>query len=98
MIYINSGSILIIMNVQTQLLNAMQQQGFYPHSVSEIQRIEMHISTLFLTGRFAYKLKNPVNFGFLDFSTLDNAYLPIKKGAEIINLSAFFYWMHFRIT
>lgn len=33
--------------------------------------IETHISWLLLTGQYAYKIKKPVNFGFLDFSTLE---------------------------
>ncbi len=34
-----------------------------------VELIETHISWVFLTDRFAYKLKKPVRFGFLDFST-----------------------------
>lgn len=33
--------------------------------------IETHISSVILSGEFAYKLKKPVDFGFLDFSTLE---------------------------
>jgi aminoglycoside phosphotransferase family enzyme/predicted kinase len=33
--------------------------------------VETHISWLLLTGQYAYKIKKPVNFGFLDFSTLE---------------------------
>ncbi|MFI3185543.1 MAG: AAA family ATPase [Methylococcaceae bacterium] len=33
--------------------------------------VETHISWVLLTGQFAYKIKKPVNFGFLDFSTLE---------------------------
>ena len=33
--------------------------------------VETHISWVFLTGKFAYKIKKPVNFGFLDFSSLE---------------------------
>ncbi|MGZ4998634.1 MAG: AAA family ATPase, partial [Methylobacter sp.] len=32
---------------------------------------ETHISWVLLTGQYAYKIKKPVNFGFLDFSTLE---------------------------
>ncbi len=32
--------------------------------------IETHISWVFLAGTYAYKIKKPVNLGFLDFSTL----------------------------
>lgn len=53
------------------LLEAMQNPAFYPHSVtSNIQVIHTHISSVFLTGEFAYKIKKPVNFGFLDFTQL----------------------------
>ncbi len=35
------------------------------------RHIETHISSVILSGDFAYKIKKPVNFGFLDFTTLD---------------------------
>ncbi len=54
------------------LIQQMQQPGFYPHSVVEpIELIQTHISYVLLTGEYAYKVKKPVNFGFLDFSTLE---------------------------
>ncbi|SRR5579883_272267 len=54
------------------LIEKMLQPGFYPHPVKEpIQLIQTHISYVLLTGDFAYKVKKPVNFGFLDFSTLE---------------------------
>ena len=42
----------------------------YDHPVSGIELLETHISWVILTGPYAYKIKKPVNFGFLDFSTL----------------------------
>ncbi|MEB3338885.1 MAG: AAA family ATPase [Leptolyngbyaceae bacterium] len=54
------------------LIQQMLQPGFYPHEVTEpIQLIQTHVSYVLLTGPYAYKLKKPVNFGFLDFSTLE---------------------------
>jgi aminoglycoside phosphotransferase family enzyme/predicted kinase len=44
--------------------------GAYEHPVGTIELIETHISWVILTGEFAYKIKKPVNLGFLDFSTL----------------------------
>jgi uncharacterized protein len=41
----------------------------YRHPVRELRLIETHISWVVLTGTFAYKLKKPVDYGFLDFST-----------------------------
>jgi len=43
----------------------------YPHPVREIRHISTHISDLFLTGPFAYKIKKPVDLKFLDYSTLE---------------------------
>jgi len=54
-----------------EICRAMSDPGFYPHSVSSIQRTDTHISAVFLTGRWVYKLKKPVDFGFLDFRTLE---------------------------
>ncbi len=53
------------------LLRAMSDPGFYPHPVDRVERIETHISVVFLAGDAAYKIKKPVALGFLDFSTLD---------------------------
>ncbi|MDH3868572.1 MAG: kinase, partial [Desulfuromonadales bacterium] len=52
------------------LIKAMLQPDFYDHPVEQVTQIETHISWVFLAGDFAYKVKKPVNFGFLDFSTL----------------------------
>jgi aminoglycoside phosphotransferase family enzyme len=53
-----------------QLVEALSDPAIYPHPVEGIQFIQTHISSVFLTGEYVYKLKKPVNFGFLDFSTI----------------------------
>ena len=54
------------------LIRQMTEPAFYPHPVHEpIQCIQTHISYVLLTGDYAYKVKKPMNFGFLDFSTLE---------------------------
>ena len=45
--------------------------GCYDHAVVRIRHLETHISHLLLTGSYAYKIKKPLNLGFLDFSTLE---------------------------
>ncbi|MGB3264008.1 MAG: AAA family ATPase [Microcoleus sp.] len=53
------------------LIEQMLQPEFYPHSVTEpVQLIQTHASFVFLTGEYVYKIKKPVNFGFMDYSTL----------------------------
>jgi aminoglycoside phosphotransferase family enzyme/predicted kinase len=53
------------------LVAALRAPGCFGHSVSRIEVIETHISSIILTGEYAYKLKKPVNLGFLDFTTLE---------------------------
>jgi uncharacterized protein len=54
------------------LIQQMLAADFYPHPVTmPIELIQTHASYVLLTGDFAYKLKKPVNFGFLDYSTIE---------------------------
>ena len=53
------------------LIKALQNPELYDHPVREFQVLETHISWVILTGDYAYKIKKPMDFGFLDFSTLD---------------------------
>ena len=52
------------------LIQAMLDPSFYPHEVEKIELVETHISWVFLTGLYAYKVKKAVDFGFLDFTSL----------------------------
>jgi uncharacterized protein len=53
------------------LIESLQDNTLYKHTVKKFEVIETHISWVILTGRYAYKIKKPVNFGFLDFSSLE---------------------------
>ncbi len=53
------------------LIQTLQNPALFDHAVNEFQVIETHISQILLTGDYAYKIKKPMNFGFLDFSTLE---------------------------
>ncbi len=52
------------------LLQALQNPAAYPHDVNLVDVRETHISWVLLTGEFAYKIKKPVDLGFVDFTTL----------------------------
>lgn len=55
-----------------KLIETLTNPDFYPHPVtSPVKVIQTHVSIVFLTGDFAYKLKKPVDYHFLDFSTLE---------------------------
>ena len=54
------------------LIQQMLEPDFYPHPVQEpIELLQTHISFILLTGDYAYKIKKIVDFGFLDYSTLE---------------------------
>jgi aminoglycoside phosphotransferase family enzyme/predicted kinase len=52
-------------------LHGLMGKQAYAHACRHIALTETHISWVLLTGNFAYKLKKPVRFSFLDFSTLE---------------------------
>ncbi len=53
----------------SQVAMFLQRPDAYSEKTDSVERIETHISWVFLTDDFAYKLKKPVRFDFLDFST-----------------------------
>jgi uncharacterized protein len=53
------------------VINALSQPDAYPDRPAEVSMRQTHISWLFFTEHFVYKVKKPVNFGFLDFVTLE---------------------------
>jgi len=58
-------------NAPDTLVKALQNPELYDHPVTEFRVIETHISQVLLTGDYAYKIKKPMDFGFLNFSTLE---------------------------
>lgn len=57
--------------MSTSLIKALQNPDLFPHQVDYFKVIETHISWVLLTGEYAYKIKKPLNLGFLDFSSLE---------------------------
>lgn len=53
------------------LIKNLLSNSLFDHPVSRPRIIETHVTWVILTSTYAYKIKKPVNFGFLDFSTLE---------------------------
>jgi len=53
------------------LKKALLNPKIYPDHPKEVGFLETHISLLFFTGNHVYKVKKPVDFGFLDFTSLE---------------------------
>ncbi len=54
-----------------ELFAAMSRPEFYPHRPEAITVVQTHISFIFIAGEEVYKVKKAVDFGFLDFTTLE---------------------------
>jgi aminoglycoside phosphotransferase family enzyme len=71
------------MLVQKQVVGALLKPEAYDEDVLSIELVQTHISFIFLTRRFVYKVKKAVNFGFLDFTTLEKRHFFCEKELEL---------------
>ncbi len=56
---------------RSRVLQALLQPAAYPHAAGDIRLHETHMSWVVLAGCYAYKLKKPVDLGFVDFTTVE---------------------------
>lgn len=55
----------------SSLIDDLQDPAALPDETETVRVVQTHISIVFIGDEFVYKIKKPVDFGFLDFSTLD---------------------------
>jgi aminoglycoside phosphotransferase family enzyme len=65
------------------IANDLKNPKAYPESTTQVEMLQTHISYIFITDDYVYKVKKPVNFGFLDFSTLDKRLYYCQKEVEL---------------
>ncbi len=65
------------------LIQNLQKAELFDHPVERFKLIETHISWVILTGEYCYKIKKPMNFGFLDFTTLEQRHTYCDKELEL---------------
>ncbi len=56
---------------RTNIVELMTNPNFYPHNPTAVELVQTHISYVFIAGDIVYKIKKHVNFGFLDFTSLE---------------------------
>ena len=66
-----SGESMTQLQMQRMLINNLQHSHCFDHETGQFQIIETHISWVLLSGNYAYKMKKAVDFGFLDYSSLE---------------------------
>lgn len=67
----------------SELIYFLKKRESYPHPVDKVEHIQTHISHVFIAGSFVYKLKKPVDFGFLDYSTLQKRKKYCQREVEL---------------
>ena len=68
---------------QRQIVDALLSPDTYEEDPEGIELVQTHISFVFLTRKFVYKVKKAVNFGFLDFTTLERRRYFCEKELEL---------------
>ena len=68
---------------QERLLAFFASPTSYLHRPGEVRSVETHISWVFIASPFVYKIKKPVNLGFLDFSTLEKRHYFCQRELEL---------------
>ncbi|UCF44775.1 MAG: phosphotransferase [Candidatus Bathyarchaeota archaeon] len=71
------------MLVQKQVVEALMKPEAYDEEPGEIELVQTHISFVFLTRNFVYKVKKAVDLGFLDFTTLEKRRFFCEKELEL---------------
>ncbi|MFH1105962.1 MAG: AAA family ATPase, partial [Candidatus Aenigmatarchaeota archaeon] len=65
--------------IQKEIVEALKKPGAYPHPVKYVNVKETHISWVFLTGDYAYKVKKAIKFNVVDYSALEKRRLFAEK-------------------
>lgn len=68
---------------QPTLVKALLKPEAYPHHPRKIELTQTQMSFIFLTGDYAYKVKKPVNLGFLDYTTLEKRHFFCRQELEL---------------
>jgi len=71
------------MSVQKQVVEALMKPEAYDEEPGQIELTQTHISFVFLTRNFVYKVKKAVDLGFLDFTTLEKRRFFCEKELEL---------------
>jgi aminoglycoside phosphotransferase family enzyme/predicted kinase len=66
-----------------KLVKALLKPEAYPEATGEIELMQTQMSFVFLTDEFVYKVKKPVDLGFLDYTTLENRLFFCRKEVEL---------------
>ncbi|MBI4303827.1 MAG: hypothetical protein HY665_05770 [Chloroflexi bacterium] len=71
------------MSLLTEMVEALQDPKAYPEPPQRVELMQTQMSFVFLAGNLVYKVKKPVNLGYLDYTTLDKRRLFCEREVEL---------------
>ncbi len=66
-----------------EMIQALLDPETYPDAPQRVEMVQTQMSFVFLAGDYVYKVKKPVNLGYLDYTTLDKRYFFCRKEIEL---------------
>ena len=66
-----------------ELVEGLLRPEAYPHAVEQVELRQTQMSFIFLTDSYVYKVKKPVNLGYLDYSTLEKRHFFCRQEVEL---------------
>jgi aminoglycoside phosphotransferase family enzyme len=64
-------------------IGALLKPQAYPHKPQKIELVQTQMSFIFLAGKYVYKIKKPVNLGYLDYTTLEKRHFFCQQELEL---------------
>jgi len=71
------------MSILLPIVRALLESQAYPHKPQKIELVQTQMSLIFLTGEYVYKIKKPVNLGYLDYTTLEKRHFFCHQELEL---------------
>ena len=71
------------MSISLPIVRALLESRSYPHKPQKVELVQTQMSFIFLTGEYVYKIKKPVNLGYLDYTTLEKRYYFCHQELEL---------------
>src|SRR4030067_500700 len=72
-----------MMSQLPEMVQALLDPKIYPDASSGVELMQPQMSFVFLTGKYVYKVKKPVNLGYLDYTTLEKRRFYCQREVEL---------------
>jgi len=66
-----------------EMVKALLDSKAYPETSQQVELVQTQMSFVFLTDDYVYKVKKPVNLGYLDYTTLEKRQLYCQREVEL---------------